>query len=212
MENEEIEKLIAERQQAKEEQTKNELVEVKKKSINEISLSDVKVTLNSNQDYNQQVKDVVGAMSKADAIKDENTNVRENLKTLAGQELLGEAQAQMKEAQKKVVQAETEVQKAEREAYEGVLETFGFFKHLPHWLTKIIVTALTPFFILIGFVVGIPCGFIKIVIDNIDGIIVRYKKSDDYSKPKIKVSIWILLALAVVCVICLTVLKCLGKI
>ena len=190
----------------------NELVIKEEEKTKEISLGDLSVEkvrfkLDTAKGYEEQAQDVAMAMATARAVQDETTT--EELSTAKKTELISSATEKVKKAQKNVIQAETEIQKAERESYEGILETFGFFRHLPHWLTKTIVYALTPFFIILGFIIGIPCGFIKILIDNIDGIICKYEKAGETSKPRIKVVIWVLLALMVVGAICLTVLGCL---
>lgn len=191
---------------------KNELVvkeEDKKQEIrlSDLSIDDVKFKLDTDKGYEEQAQDVAMAMATVKAVQDENT--AEMLSGAKKTEMISSATEKVKKAQKNVIEAETEIQKAERESYEGILETFGFFRHLPRWLTKVIVYALTPFFILLGFLIGIPCGFIKILIDNIDGIICKYEKTGEHSKPRIKVVIWVLLALAIVGAICLTVLACL---
>ena len=62
------------------------------------------------------------------------------------------------------------------------------------------------------FLIGTPCAFVKILIENIDGIVCRYDKVGDTVKPKIRVIFWIVLALGLAAAICLTVLKCLNKI
>lgn len=177
------------------------------KSIAEIGLGDIKVKFDTNKSYTEQAEDAVGMMATAQAISDENT--RDQLAQHKKEELVGKAKAKVEKTKEEVIEAETQVQKAEKDAYSGIMETFGFFKHLPSWLTKIIVYALTPFFILIGFIIGIPCGFVKILIDNIDGIICRYEKAENTSKPKIKVTVIVLFALAVLVSICLIILKCL---
>lgn len=175
--------------------------------LSDLSVNDVKFKLDTEKGYEEQAQDVAMAMATAKAVQDENT--AEMLSGAKKTELISSATEKVKKAQKGVIEAETEIQKAERESYEGILETFGFFRHLPRWLTKVIVYALTPFFILLGFVIGIPCGFIKILIDNIDGIICKYEKTGEHSKPRIKVVIWVLLALIIVGAICLTTLGCL---
>lgn len=192
--------------------SKNELVIKEQENKQEIKLSDlsvadVKFKLDTSKGYEDQAQDVAMAMATAKAVQDENT--AEMLSGAKKTELISSATEKVKKAQKGVIEAETEIQKAERESYEGILETFGFFRHLPRWLTKVIVYALTPFFILLGFIIGIPCGFIKILIDNIDGIICKYEKTGERSKPRIKVVIWVLLALIVVAAVCLTTLACL---
>ena len=177
------------------------------KSLSDISISDVKFKVDTTKNYEEQARDVAMAMATAKAVSDEATSV--GLSTAKKEELLTQAEVKVKTAQKEVIEAETEIQKADRESYEGMLETFGFYRHLPRWLLKAIVISLTPFYYLIGFIIGIPCGFIKILIENIDGIIVKYDKTGDKVKPRIRVTIWILLALIVVTAVCLTVLGCL---
>ena len=196
----------------REDSPNNEIVVKDNSTTQQISLGDltvdkVKFKLDTAKGYEEQATDVAMAMATAKAVQDETTT--EMLSGAKKTELISSATEKVKKAQKGVIEAETEIQKAERESYEGILETFGFFRHLPHWLTKIIVYSLTPFFILLGFIIGIPCGFVKILIDNIDGIICKYEKAGETSKPRIKVVIWILLALIVVGAICLTVLGCL---
>lgn len=177
------------------------------KSLSDLSISDVKFTLDKSKDYEEQATDVAMAMATAKAVDDEET--AQGLSTAKKEELLTKAEVKVKTAQKEVIEAETEIQKAERESYEGMLETFGFYRHLPRWLLKAIVISLTPFYYIIGFIIGIPCGFIKILIENIDGIIVKYDKTGDKAKPRIRVTIWILLSLMVVAAVCLTTLGCL---
>lgn len=177
------------------------------KSLSDISINDVKFKVDTTKDYEEQARDVAMAMATAKAVSDEATSV--GLSTAKKEELLTQAEVKVKTAQKEVIEAETEIQKAERESYEGMLETFGFYRHLPRWLLKAIVISLTPFYYLIGFIIGIPCGFIKILIENIDGIIVKYDKTGDKAKPRIRVTIWVLLALIIVAAVCLTTLGCL---
>lgn len=75
-------------------------------------------------------------------------------------------------------------------------------------MTKIIVLVLTPFLLGIGFVIGLPCGFIKILMENIESIVCRYESAKDSVRPKVKYTVWILLGLLVVATLCLTALKC----
>lgn len=179
----------------------------KEKSLSDLSIEDVKFRLDNTKDYEEQAQDVAMALATANAVKDEAT--AQGLSSAKKEELLTKAEVKVKTAQKEIIEAETEIQKAERESYEGMLETFGFYRHLPRWLLKAIVISLTPFYYIIGFIIGIPCGFIKILIENIDGIIVKYDKTGDKAKPRIRVTIWILLSLMVVAAVCLTTLGCL---
>lgn len=182
----------------------NSIVE---KSIADVGVKDITVHLDKTQDVSKQAEQLAELMSTARVIQDEDT--QSVLASSKKSELIDRSVAKVKAAQKGVIEAETEVQKAEQESYNGLLTTFGFFHHLPRWLTKILVYCLTPFFLIIGFVIGIPCGLVKILIENIEGIVVKYQKTDDNVKPRIRVTIWILLALICLAAICFTVLGCL---
>lgn len=180
------------------------------KSLTDVKLEDIKFKLDTNQSLEGQAEDVAGALSIAGALKNEET--AEELISKKSEELVNKAKAKASDAQKKAIEAETEVQKAERDLYEAVLNTFGIYKHLPRWLMKCMVFILSPLYTITGLLIGIPCGFVKILIDNLDGIVCSYEKTANGTKPKIKVIFWILLSLVVVGTICLTVLKCLNKI
>lgn len=178
-----------------------------KLAFKDYKLENIEAVVDSSKSFSQQVEDFVDVNATMAAAKDEAT--QEILTQQKKEQLIGKASTKVKEAQRDVIKAETEIQKAERETYEGILETFGFFRHLPRWLLKAIVVALTPFYFVIGLLIGVPCGIIKILIDNIDSIICKYEKTEDKTKPRIKVVIWILLALIALGAICLTVLGCL---
>ena len=180
---------------------------VVEKPITDVGVEDIVVHLDKSQDVSKQAEQLAELMSTARVMQDEDT--KDVLASSKKSELIDRSVAKVKAAQKGVIEAETEVQKAEQESYEGLLTTFGFFHHLPRWLTKILVYCLTPFFLIIGFIIGIPCGLVKILIENIEGIIVKYQKTDDNVKPRIRVTIWILLALVCLTAVCLTVLGCL---
>lgn len=180
---------------------------VVEKPITDVGVEDIVVHLDKSQDVSKQAEQLAELMSTARVMQDEDT--KDVLASSKKSELIDRSVAKVKAAQKGVIEAETEVQKAEQESYEGLLTTFGFFHHLPRWLTKILVYCLTPFFLIIGFIIGIPCGLVKILIENIEGIIVKYQKTDDNVKPRIRVTIWILLGLVCLTAVCLTVLGCL---
>ena len=203
--NSELEKIQSEIENKKLELALQE--EEKKKSIDEISVSDIKIKLDDHKSIESQAEDVVGAMVTASAIKDEK--VKETLTNKKAEELVNRAEEKASKAKTQSINAETELQKAERDLYEAVLNTFGIYKHLPRGLMKTLVWIFSPLFVIISLLIGIPCGFVKIIIDNLDGIICRYDKTGDGVKPKIKIVFWVILGLLVVGAICLTVLACL---
>lgn len=203
--NEELAKIQSEIENKKLELALQE--EEKKKSIDEISVSDIKIKLDDKKSIESQAEDVVGAMVTASAINDEK--VKETLTNKKAEELVNRAEEKASKAKTQSINAETELQKAERDLYEAVLNTFGIYKHLPRGLMKTLVWIFSPLFVIISLLIGIPCGFVKIIIDNLDGIICRYDKTGDGVKPKIKIVFWVILGLLVVGAICLTVLACL---
>lgn len=205
MGNDELEKIQSEIENKKLELAIQD--EEKKKSIDKISVGDIKIKLDDKKSIESQAEDVVGAMVTASAINDEK--VKETLTNKKAEELVNRAEEKASKAKTQSINAETELQKAERDLYEAVLNTFGIYKHLPRGLMKTLVWIFSPLFVLISLIIGIPCGFVKIIIDNLDGIICRYDKTGDGVKPKIKIVFWVILGLLVVGAICLTVLACL---
>lgn len=174
------------------------------KSIADVSLKDVKFRLDSNQTYEQQAKDVVNAMATAKAVEDEAT-----VQALAKgkqDELIGEQQSKVKKTQKDFINAQTEVQKAEYDSNKALFDTFNIISHLPKWLQMIVVPLLTPFYLIGVLVIKVPCGFVRMLIDGIDGIICRYEKADERTRPRIKVTVWIILGIATATAITLGIL------
>lgn len=181
-----------------------------KKAIGELSVNDIEFTLDKSQSYEKQAEDVVGAMATARAVSDEK--VAQDLTEKKAEELRAKASTKAKQAATDDIKAETEKQKAERERYEAVLQTFGNNKHLPQWLLVLLVVIFSPIYIVLSLVIGVPCGAVKVLIDNIDNIICRYEDADAKSKPKIKVTIWILLGLVILAVVGFVILKGIGRI
>lgn len=174
------------------------------KSIADVSLKDVKFKLDSNQTYEQQAKDVVNAMATAKAVEDEAT-----VQALAKgkqDELIGEQQSKVKKTQKDFIDAQTEVQKAEYDSNKALFDTFNIISHLPKWLQMIVVPLLTPFYLIGVLVIKVPCGFVRMLIDGIDGIICRYEKADERTRPRIKVTVWVILGIAIATAITLGIL------
>lgn len=173
--NDELERIQSEIENRKLELALQE--EDKKKSIDQISVSDIKIKLDDSKSIESQAEDVVGAMVTASAINDEK--VKETLTNKKAEELVNRAEEKASKAKTQSINAETELQKAERDLYEAVLNTFGIYKHLPRGLMKTLVWIFSPLFVIISLLIGIPCGFVKIIIDNLDGIICRYDKTGD---------------------------------
>lgn len=200
-----FDKLEQEQAEAKaKEKTIQSVVQTSDKSIADVSLKDVKFRLNTNQTYEEQAKDVVNVIATVKAVEDEAT-----VQALAKgkqDELIGEQQSKVKKTQKDFINAQTEVQKAEYDSNKALFDTFNIISHLPKWLQMIVVPLLTPFYLIGVLVIKVPCGFVRMLIDGVDGIICRYEKADERTRPRIKVTVWIIFGLAVACAITLGVL------
>lgn len=184
------------------------VAETTEKAISEVSLADVKYRVNSDKTYEEQAEDVVNAMSIVHAVDDEGT--QQALATGKQSELIGKQQAKVKKAQKDVIDAETEIQKAEYESKTILFDTFNITAHLPKWLQKVLEPILGFFYTLFVLVIKVPCGFCRMLVDGIDGVLVRYEKKDEQTKPKIKVTVIILFVVALAIITALSVLGGLG--
>jgi hypothetical protein len=172
-----------------------QIVRNENKSITDLSATDIKLHLDTTKTMEEQAEDVVSAMATARAVSNEDT--AKELTEKKAEELKARASAKEKKAETENLIAQTEQQKAERDRYEAVLETFGIYKHLPSWLMKVLVFIFSPIYVFFNLVIGLPCGLVKILIINIDGIFTRYDDADDRRKPKIRLTVWILLSLIV---------------
>lgn len=178
--------------------------DMSEKSMADVSLKDVHFKLNTEQTYEQQAKDVVNAKAIADAVQDDDfigvlAKGKQN-------ELIGEQQAKITKTKKDLKDSETELQRAEYDSNKTLFDTFNIVSHLPKWLQYIVVPLLTPFFLIGVLVIKVPCGFVRMLIDGIDGIICRYEKADERTRPRIKVTVWIILGITIATAITLGVL------
>lgn len=199
-----FDKLEQEQAEAKAKEKAIQVADTTDKPIADVSLKDVKFRLNTNQTYEEQAKDVVNVIATVKAVEDEAT-----VQALAKgkqDELIGEQQSKVKKTQKDFINAQTEVQKAEYDSNKALFDTFNIISHLPKWLQMIVVPLLTPFYLIGVLVIKVPCGFVRMLIDGVDGIICRYEKADERTRPRIKVTVWIIFGLAVATAITLGVL------
>lgn len=182
----------------KQEQMQEKAVQVAnttEKSIADVTLKDVHFKLNTDKTYEEQAEDVVGAMATAKAVEDKGTV--DALASAKQSELIDKQYTKVKQAKKQSIEAETEIQKAEWDTYKVLFDTFNINSHLPKWLQKIVVSLLTPFYLVFVLAIKVPCGFVRMLIDGIDGIICRYERADERTRPRIKVTVWIIFALVV---------------
>ena len=192
-----FDKMEQEQEQKTEQEPKKAaaLTNMTDKSIADVSLSDIHFKLDTTKSYEEQAKDVVNATAIAKAVKDKNTV--EILAKGKQNELIGEQQAKIKKTQRDLKDSETELQKAEFDSNKTLFDTFNIVSHLPKWLQMIVVPLLTPFYLIGVLVIKVPCGFVRMLIDGIDGIICRYEKADERTRPRIKVTVWIIFGLLV---------------
>lgn len=218
MKDEEIESIIEKRNAEKEAKAK-EIVSretpVKKEvaesvSIDKVGLGDIRLKIDREKSYEEQAQDVLGAMTVAEAVKDEET--KKTLVEKKSEELKASAEVKVKKAQTAVAEAETNVQKAAKELNDGILSVYGIDKHLPPFLMKVVMVILSISYVINTIIIRVPMGSVRIFIDTLDGIFVRYEKVEDNIKPRIKIIGWIILGLIIAIAICLTVLKILNKI
>lgn len=184
-----------EKEQEQNQEKSVQVANTTEKSIADVTLKDVHFKLNTEQTYEDQAKDAVNAMTIAKAVKDDGF-----IETLAKgkqNELIGEQQAKITKTKKELKDSETELQQAEYDSNKTLFDTFNIVSHLPKWLQYIIVPLLTPFFLIGVLVIKVPCGFVRMLIDGIDGIICRYERADERTRPRIKVTVWIIFALVV---------------
>lgn len=174
------------------------------KSIADISLKDIHFKVDSDKSYEEQAKDVVGAMATAKAVQDQSTI--EALAKGKQDELIGEQQSKVEQKKAEFIEAKTDTQKAEYNSNEALFRTFTILSHLPKWLQTIVVPLLTPFYIIGILIINVPCGFVRMLIDAIDGIVCRYEKADERTRPRIKVTVWIILGVAIAAAIALAIL------
>jgi hypothetical protein len=177
------------------EETK-QLIEAEKaldsqKSITDVTIADVAVTIDKTKSYEEQAKDIVGMAAVVAAAKDEKT--AQNIKDSKSKELVEESKSKAAKAEAERITGETEVQTARRIMYEELLELFGVKEHLPQWLMRIVVFLFTPFYIALLVVIGIPTGLIKFLIDCTDRIFVRYEDIGKERRAHVKAITWIFL-------------------
>lgn len=212
MEKQDIESLIEERQKADEER-KHEIVQRETEDreltdpvpIDKVGLSNIMLKIDTEKSYEEQAQDVLGAMTVAEAVRNEET--KRALVEKKSEELKASADVKVKKAQEAVTEAETNIQKASRELNEGILLEYEIKKHLPPRLMKIVMFFLSISYIFNTIFIRIPMSMPRTFIDTLDGIFVRYEKVDESIKPRIKVIGWVLIGLIIAVAICMTVLK-----
>ena len=159
----------------------------------------------STKTVSEQIEEAaeVGATVKAV----ESEDIQEQMASAKGEQLVENVKAKAASARAERTKAETEEQRAKREQNEAMLGIFNADKHYPEWFRKIVIIMFTPFYIALLLVIGVPTGILRFTLDCIDGILVRYESVDEKRKPKVRVTFWVLLALAALAAVVLPVLS-----
>lgn len=168
-------------------------------------LSQIVFKSDSTKSVTEQIEEAaeVGATVKAV----ESEEIQEQMASAKGEQLVQNVRAKAADARAERVKAETEEQKAKREQNEAMLGIFNADKHYPEWFRKIVIIMFTPFYITLLLLIGVPTGILRFTLDCIDGILVRYENVDEKRKPKVRVTFWVILFLAVISAVVFPVLK-----
>ena len=196
--------VVQEESNSSEEKEVAEQVAQPEKSLQEVSISDIKVKLDETKSFEEQAETIASAMTVASAVQDDET--RQTLIDAKSEELKIKAKTKVTEKQAEATNAVTKKQKSEREKFSTILETFGIYRHLPRLFLYPLVVILHIVYGVFVLAIGIPTGAIKYTVDCLDGIFIRYDEVDDNRKPKVKVFSWIFFAFVTVIIVCLTAL------
>lgn len=178
------------------------------KSINQISMADIKAKLDSTKSFEEQAIDVAEMGAVVQAVEDKT--VRDEMAKSKGEQLIEKGKAKATTERSNRIKAETDEQKSKRDLYKSLLETFGAYHHYPNWLMKIIVAIFTIPYLLLMLCIGLPTGIVRYTVECIDNILVRYEDVDEQRKPKIRTIVWILVALGAVSSVLFPLLKHFG--
>lgn len=181
--------------------------ELKQKAITDVSISDVKMELDTKKSYEEQAEDVASAMAVAAAVQDEQT--QRALVDVKKDEMLGKATAKAIKGKNEVKEAEKRTQEAEARKTETLFGIFGIKGDFKPYLQVIIEILLLPFYVVYLICIAAPLGAVTVLMNSLEAIIVKYEKTDAPVKPKIRVTVIVLLILVTLGAICLTVLGCL---
>lgn len=168
-------------------------------------LSTIVYKSDSSKSVTEQIEEAaeVGATVKAVASED----IQEKMASAKGEQLIENVREKAASARAERVKAETEESKAKREQNEAMLGIFNADKHYPEWFRKIVIAMFTPFYVILLLAIGVPTGVLRFTLECIDGILVRYESVDDKRKPKVRITFWVLLIIAIIASILFPLLK-----
>lgn len=127
------------------------------------------ITFDSSKPINEQVKQFVDCLATEKALQDEA--LKQQITDKKEQELINNAEANLKKEQAENKKAEVEIQQAEFGAFEGVAKYAGISHHLPRKMQQIVFSILCIFQGIFLILFGIPVSIVKILIQQIDSIV-----------------------------------------
>ena len=149
--------------------------------------------------FNEQAKDIVGAMATAKAIEDEKLvkKVTETKKD----ELSSRAEADAKNEKAKTKDAEKKLQESTFGIYEGVASYIGLKRALPERMLKILMLFIQPIVGLFITLIGLPISIIAIFMDGINILAEKFADISESAKRIVKALWWIALVVIGILVI-----------
>ena len=130
---------------------------------------DFNASLDKNKPLNEQVKQYVDAMAIEKALTDES--LKNEIIGRKRQELLNNAETQLKNEKAESKKADVEIQKVEYGIFEGVAKYAGITHHLPIKLQQVVFTMLSIFIgILMVLVCPITCT-INVAIEQVASVV-----------------------------------------
>lgn len=147
--------------------------------------------LDKTKSFNDQAKDIVGAMATAKAIEDEK--LVKDVTAAKKDELTSKAEADAKTEKAKNKDAEKKLQESTFGIYEGVASYIGLKRALPEKMLKLLMAFIQPMLGLFIFAIGLPIGIIAIMMDGINVLAEKFAQISENAKRIVKALWWIAL-------------------
>lgn len=188
-----------------EEEIKNDTLDQKNQIVEKnetVKVPTLQFELDKSKSFNEQAKDVVGAMATAKAIQDEK--LVKNVTEAKKDELASKAAADAKTEKAKTKDAEKKLQESTFGIYEGVASYIGLKRALPERMLKGLMLVMQPVLGVCIFVIGLPIGILAIIMDGINVLADKFAAISENAKRIVKAIWWI-----AIIVIALMVINCL---
>lgn len=164
-----------------------------------VSVPTLQFELDKSKSFNDQAKDMVGAMATAAAIEDKK--LVKDVTEAKKDELVSKAEADAKAEKAKNKDAEKKLQESTFGIYEGVASYIGLKRALPEGMLKGLMFIMQPVLGVCIFIIGLPIGILAIIMDGINVLADKFAAISENAKRIVK-SIWwiavIIIALMVI--------------